>query len=556
MDNKNLNIKNIFSLAYENHRKNNFKLAEILYKKVLKINNKHLETIFFLGTLYLQIKNFEQAILLLNKAIEINPNNSNSYHNLGATYLELGEGQKALDLFIKVIKINPNHSDAYYNLGNSHKILGNFIMAKDSYEKSIKIQPNVSQVHNNLGNVFKDLGKLADAIQAYKTAIKIQPNHANAYHNLGNTFKEMGDFKKAEDSYNKAFTFQPTNLETLDTLCSLNKKKLDQTLLNHIKSVMKNKNLLQKDFAYGNFLLAKYALKSSNQEEEFNYLIEGHKNYFNHKKKYFNKGLDYWLNDVPQLKELMNLGQATEKIKNPNTIKPIFIIGVPRSGSTLVEKVLASGPLSIPIGEETGVISFYAAPNILAKKSIKLNIKNIYKNVVEKYKILNLINEKNDYIFTDKSLDNFFFIGLIKEIFPNAKFVNCIRNPMSSIMSILKNNLGDVAWAHDLKNIFKYFDIYYKKIDEFKKKFPKSIYDIQLENFVNNPEAESKKLMNFCNLKWDIKCLEYYKRNDLTSRTASNVQIRKPIYQDTKQKYYIYKQFLQKYSKKHFWFNE
>ena len=555
MDNNNLNIKNIFSLAYENHRKNNFKLAETLYKKVLKINNKHLETHFFLGTLYLQIKNYDQAILLLNKAIKINPNNSNSYHNLGATYLQLGEGQKALDLFNKAIKINPNNSDAYYNLGNSYKILGNFFMAKDSYEKSIKIQPNVSKVHNNLGNVLKDLGKLSEAIQSYKTAIKLQSNHANAYHNLGNTFKEMGDFKKAEDSYVKAFTYQPTNLETLDTLCSLNENKLDLNLVKNIKSTMKNKNLSKKDFAYGNFLLAKYALKNSNYEEEFNYLIEGHKNYFNHKKKYFQKGLDYWLNDVPQLKELMSLGQSIEKIKDINAVKPIFIIGVPRSGSTLVEKVLASGSLSIPIGEETGIISFYVAANILKKKSVKLNINNIYKNVLEKYKTLNLINEKNDYVFTDKSLDNFFFVGLIKEIFPKAKIVNCRRNPMSSIISILKNNLGDVAWAHDLKSIFKYFDIYYQKINSFKEKFPKSIYDIQLEKFVQNPEEESKKLMNFCNLKWDIKCLEYYKRKDLTSRTASNVQIRKPIYKDTKQKYYVYEQFLQKYSKRYFWFN-
>ena len=555
MDNNNLNIKNIFSLAYENHRKNNFKLAETLYKKVLKINNKHLETHFFLGTLYLQIKNYDQAILLLNKAIKINPNNSNSYHNLGATYLQLGEGQKALDLFNKAIKINPNNSDAYYNLGNSYKILGNFFMAKDSYEKSIKIQPNVSKVHNNLGNVLKDLGKLSEAIQSYKTAIKLQSNHANAYHNLGNTFKEMGDFKKAEDSYVKAFTYQPTNLETLDTLCSLNKNKLDLNLVKNIKSTMKNKNLSKKDFAYGNFLLAKHALKNSNYEEEFNYLIEGHKNYFNHKKKYFQKGLDYWLNDVPQLKELMSLGQSIEKIKDINAVKPIFIIGVPRSGSTLVEKVLASGSLSIPIGEETGIISFYVAANILKKKSVKLNINNIYRNVLEKYKTLNLINEKNDYVFTDKSLDNFFFIGLIKEIFPKAKIVNCRRNPMSSIISILKNNLGDVAWAHDLKSIFKYFDIYYQKINSFKEKFPKSIYDIQLEKFVQNPEEESKKLMNFCNLKWDIKCLEYYKRKDLTSRTASNVQIRKPIYKDTKQKYYVYEQFLQKYSKRYFWFN-
>ncbi len=550
MDNKNLDIKNIFSLAYQNHIKNNFKLAESLYKKVLKINNNHLETNFFLGTLYLQKKNFDQAILLLNKAIKINPNDPSFYHNLGAVYLELGEGEKALNLFEKVITLNPNHADAYYNLGNSYKILSNLPKARDSYEKSIKINPNIPKVYNNLGNVLKDLGKLSEAIQTYKTAIKIQPNHAYAYRNLGNAYKEIGDFKKAEEAYTNSFIYQPTNLETLDTLCTLNKSKLDQNLLKKIKNIMKNENLSQKDYAYGKFLLAKYALKNDDYEQEFNYLLEGHKNYFNHKKIYFQKGLDYWLKDVLQQKELMILGKNNKKFSE---MKPIFIVGVPRCGSTLIEKVIASGPLSIPIGEETGAISYYVAEKILAKKSIKTDIENIYNNIMERYHLLNLINKEKNYIFTDKSLDNFFFIGLIKEIFPKAKIINCKRNSTSSIISIFKNNLGDVSWAHDLKNIFQYFDIYHKKISEFKKMFPKFIYDVQLESFIKNPENESKKLLDFCGLEWNIKCLEYYKRNDLISRTASNIQIRNPIYQDSKTKNSFYKKFFQKFYKKYSW---
>ena len=122
-------------------------------------------------------------------------------------------------------------------------------------------------------------------------------------------------------------------------------------------------------------------------------------------------------------------------------------------------------------------------------------------------------------------------------------------------MSIFQNNLISIGWAHNLENIFKYFDIYYKTIDKFKKTFPNFIYELDYEKFVNQPEKESKKLMKFCELPWDKRCLEHYKRKDIISQTASNMQIRKPINKDSLYKYLPYKFFLNKYGKKYSWFN-
>ena len=156
--------------------------------------------------------------------------------------------------------------------------------------------------------------------------------------------------------------------------------------------------------------------------------------------------------------------------------------------------------------------------------------------------------------FTDKSLDNFFYIGIIKEIFPNSKIINCKRNPLSSIMSLLKTNLRDVTWAHNLEHIFKFYDIYYKMTENFKKKYPNFIYDLEYEKFVSNPILESKKLIKFCGLDWKQKCLEFYKRKDLISKTASNIQIRKAVYKGSSEKYLPYKKFLKKYGEKYSWF--
>ena len=122
-------------------------------------------------------------------------------------------------------------------------------------------------------------------------------------------------------------------------------------------------------------------------------------------------------------------------------------------------------------------------------------------------------------------------------------------------MSILKNNLPGVPWAHNLEHIFKYFDIYNKMIENFNKIFPSFIYELKFEKLSNEPEEESKKLMKFCDLTWDKKCLEFYKRKDLISKTTSNLQIRKSIYQHSPEKDLPYKQFLNRYGDNYSWFN-
>ena len=166
----------------------------------------------------------------------------------------------------------------------------------------------------------------------------------------------------------------------------------------------------------------------------------------------------------------------------------------------------------------------------------------------------NLIQKESNYIFTDKTLDNFFYINLIKDTFPNAKVINCVRDPLLSIVSIIKHNFPSVPWTHNVKHIFEYFDIYYKKIEKFNKIFPNYIYQLNLEKLSNDPIEESKRLMKFCNLPWNKKCLEFYKRKDLISKTASNVTLRQKIYKQSSEKYLPYRNLLKKYADKYSWF--
>ena len=464
--------------------------------------------------------------------------------------------QIAENLYKEALKTNPNHFESIYYLGTLLAQTQRFDLAKPLLFKAMQIQPNNADAHNNFGNVLKELGKYQKAKSSYEKAIQIQPNYASAHYNLGIVLLELGEYQKAKSSYEMAVKYKPENLVYLYHLSRLDEKILHSNLKNKIYEIIERSNSAKKNIAYGNFLLSKYELKAKKYKNEFDYLLKGHQYYFESEKKKFKKRVEYLLNVLPKRKELINLNRYNKNIKKDNyVIKPIFIIGVPRCGSTLIEKIIASGNQYIPIGEETSIIDSVVENLINHKQSLNSDIENFQTKIVETYKQKGLVQEKSNYMFTDKSLENFFYIDIIKEIFPQAKVINCRRNALSSIMSTLKNNLLFLEWTHNLEHIFKYYDVYYQMIKNFEKTLPNFIYDLQYEKFVSDPENEAKKLMKFCGLPWDIKCLEFYKRRDLISKTASNFQIRKAIYKDSINKYLPYKQFLSKYGNKYSWFN-
>ena len=516
---KNLTIEETFALAVQNHRKNNLQVAKKLYKKILNINPNDPQSNFLLGTLSAQTKQFDIAKKLLNRSIEINPNFADAHNNLGNVLKESGEHQKAIS----------------------------------SYEKAITIQPNYADAHYNLGIVLKKSGEYQKAISSYEKAIQIRPNYPETHNNLGVLLQELGEYQKAKSFYQIAVKNEPENLAHLYNLSSLDEEILHPNLKNKIYEIIEKNNSTKKNIAYGNFLLSRYELKAKKYKNEFDHLLKGHQYFFESENKKFEKEVEYFFNLFSKRKELITLNRHNKK--DNNVIKPIFIIGVPRCGSTLIEKIIASGSQYIPIGEETGIIHTVVQNLINHKQSLNSDIDQFQTKIVEICKQKGLVQEESNYMFTDKSLENFFYIDIIKEIFPQAKVINCRRNAISSIMSTLKNNLFTLPWAHNLEHIFKYYDIYDQMIKNFEKTHSNFIYDLQYEKFVSDPENEAKKLMKFCGLPWDIKCLEFYKRRDLISKTASNIQFRKAIYNDSINKYLPYKQFLSKYVNQYSWFN-
>jgi len=587
MNKKNEPLKMTYMRALESYKKQDYKNAGTYCYKILSIDPYHIDSIMMLASIAGANKDYDQAKELLVKAIEIQPKNKTAIHNLGTCYKELKKFDEAKKYYEKVLEIDSKHTNANYNLGiiyyelkdlkkaksyfkktteiqknygiaffslgNVYADLKEYNEAMSSYQKAIEINPRIVGAHNNLGLIYRTLNDLENAVKSYQNAIKLQPKHGGAYHNLALAYKELGKFDKSIESHERAIEYEPENLAHFYYLSELKKEMLNSNLKRKIEKSLSSKKLTKKDNAFGNYLLAKYERKEKNYEKELKFLIEGHKIFFDSMKKRFELGVKYSFDDVLKIEK----GVKVEKTNGGkyDEIKPIFIVGVPRCGSTLVEKIIASGSKPIPIGEETGIIENFVNKKILEKESLNLgSCLEIRKELNALYKDRGLILKKYDNVFTDKSLNNFFYIKLIKEIYPNAKIINCKRDILSSIVSIFQNNLTELAWTHNLSNILKYFDNYFKIINNYDQEVPAAIYHLEFEKLTKEPEKESKKLMNFCGLPWDKKCLEFYKRKDLISKTASNVQIREAIYRHSLEKYSPYKKLLTEYGKKYSWF--
>ena len=580
-------LKDTYGVAYNNYKKGDLKAAEILCHKIISIDPNFIESKILLANISAKNRNFNETKKILVEAKELEPKNTSVLNNLGTVCRELGEIKNAVDYYKKAIEIDPNNANSYYNigaihydakkyneaknylektvelqpnfalpyfvLGNLHADLKDYENAISNYNKAIKINKNLAGAYNNLGLVYRNINNFENAISSYENAIAIKRDHVNAHHNLALVLKDVGKFESAIQAHEKAIKYEPENLAHYFYLSDLKNNILDINFKNKIEKIISKKNSQKINIAYGNFLLAKYEQKIKNYEKELSYLVEGHKFFFESKKTKFELLVQYTFRDMLQVSEDVKVeGLINNESKK---IKPIFIIGVPRCGSTLVEKIIGSGEKFIAMGEETSVLEEFVTAKILKKQSLNLgNAENIRDEISDIYLKKGLVLEKYDNTFTDKSLNNFFYLKLIKEIFPNAKIINCKRDVLSSIMSIFQNNLTEIAWAHDLNNIFKYIDNYLQAIETYNLQDPNFIYGLQYEKLINNPEEESKKLMEFCGLPWSKKCLEFYKREDIFSKTTSNIQIRQPIYKHTLEKYLPYKKFLTQYGEKYSWF--
>ena len=439
---------------------------------------------------------------------------------------------------------------------------GSLINAEYNLKKVLKDEPGNFIALNNLGSIYLAKNDLKKAKKFFSKAIDIKKDYSTAMFNLAKINDEMGKKNEAIRLYKNAIKHDPNNLGFYYSLSRVDENFYVVDNIEHIKKIL-IKKISNFNKSSGFFILAHDERRKKNLEKEFKYLNEGHKHFHFSNEKINNQISFYWIRLMPKVIEKFNFSFEKKKLKK---IKPIFIMGLPRSGSTLVESIICSGKKIIPNGGETAILNrifidnnkkFFSEKQFLdSHKKLEINETLFVQNTINHYKKLNLLNKNENNVFTDKSLENFFYIELIIKFFPDSKIVICKRNIFEIIISIYQNFLPKITWSHSLDNILEYIDNYLTITNSFKKKYSNKIHFIELEELTREPVKLSKNLFNFCNLEWDKKCLEFYKRDDLVTKTASNQQIRNKIFNNDPKKYKAYKQFLSTYSNKYEWLKE
>ena len=418
-----------------------------------------------------------------------------------------------------------------------------------------------SRVLNLIANNYSKMRKFQKSEEYYLKAIDINKNDEPAIINLAILLENLGRESEALNFYEKALIINPKNLGVLYNMLKLKKTSLDKKKINLINDFINSDNNEFFNMAAGYFLLANDESKKKNFLEETSLLQKANDFSFRSKEKRNKQGQNYYLNILPnKINKLIYTTNLNIQKENKN-LYPIFIIGLPRSGSTLTETIISSGDNKIEDLGETNLIGWSLLnihrgdffQNSNENSEIKIDTVSISKKLLNAYENLNVpINDKK-VIFLDKSLENFYYIDLILKIFPNAKFIHTYRNLEDNIFAIYKEFLSQIPWSHSLKDIILYIDNYLKIIEKETKKNKNSILSISLEELTNNPEKISKIIYKFCNLEWDEKCLDFSNRNILFSKTASNNQIRLGIQTYDKKKYEPYRFLIENYKNNFNW---
>lgn len=430
-------------------------------------------------------------------------------------------------------------------------------------KKILELDPKNEKALNNIGNAFKELKIYEEALIYYTKAININKNYIIAKINLSILYHDLGKLDEAKKIYSELIELDKYNFAVYFNLSRIDFKYFDESRIKFIKDNIKSDFINNYNKASGYFVLAKNEQIKKNYKEEMIYLENAHQHFCESlQPNFYKQSLNYWLNIIPKKYNKIQFIQNNKTHLDNLRINPIFITGLPRSGSTLVESIISSGKLRIPNGGETAIINSTLIQN-LRDDLFKKNLENIYidktklsEKIIQKYQNLNLLEKKNKFFFTDKSLENFFYIDIIIKLFPNAKIILCKRNIIDNIFAIYQNFFTKMTWTHSLDNIMNYVDNYLIILKNSLTKYQNHILIIELEKLTVDSRDVSKKIFEFCGLEWTEDSLKYYQRKDLFATTASNIQIREKIFKYNSLKYKDYKKFIENYVKQYSWLEE
>ena len=501
--------------------------AIISYQKAVRLNPRHAFAHTNIGGALLRIGRHEDAERHLKTAVALHPQLFEAHNNLGSNFYRQGRLLEAEFSYRRVIDIKPDYVDAYSNLSATLKAQGRISEAESSLRRSLAIKPDYADAHHNLGSLLTELGRFEEAEACFRQALQINPCHVEALVAMGHIVSHRGQFDEAETFFRRALSFAPKMSSAWAAIVGLRTMTQDDAAWLTTAEEIARSGLTFLREATLRFSMGKYCDDVKDFDRAFLNYQRANELLKTATKKYERQQLASFfdctmrVNDRKQACHIQAGASASKQ--------PVFIVGMMRSGTSLVEQILASHRAVFGAGE----LSFWSdAFRRHEKKILEATLAETdLKELADDYlRLLSGLSPDAERV-VDKAPVNFTYLGLIHSVFPNARFIHMRRNPIDTCLSIYFQNLSPAFnFANDLADLAHYYREYHRLMEHWRKVLPSEVLlDTPYESLVGDQEIWSRKIIEFVGLDWDGRCLDFHKTERRVG-TSSSWQVRQKMY--------------------------
>ncbi len=559
--------------------------AETSYRNTIRLQPDHANAHANLGYVLNLQGRHEEAATAYQQALIFDPGNAEVHYNLSQALIALGRNDEAEDILQTALRLKPDYSEAYLNLAGLLQVKGNYPEAEATLQKAISYNPDSASAHQKLAVVLNSLGRQSEAVTCCQEALRCKPDFVDAHIALAAAIITLQKPDEAMEHCNRALEIEPDNINAISLAANIAIHSGDREAASQILSPLLGKGFDEFGPEHINIALA-FALisKDLDQQEEATALLEkllqdplipvGNRSnlLFNLGKLYDATGkydkafhnyqqgnaskpltFDATRHDA-EIETLIAAYSPDVMMRMPRASnrseQPVFVVGMPRSGTSLVEQILASHPQIFGAGE---------LPNII---QLPLSLSSILETEKPYPQCLPLLTQEKmdelaqDYLdhigrlsddtprVIDKMPGNFMHLGLIELLFPNARVIHCMRDPLDTCLSCYFQDFSRThPYSYDLENLGAFYRGYEKIMRHWKSILSIPVIDVQYEELVSNQEPISRSMIEFCGLEWDEQCLQFHKTERFVG-TASYDQVRQPIYKKSSGRWKNYEQHL------------
>ncbi len=476
---------------------------------------------------------FGQAEGIYRQILSRNPNNISAIRLLGSIALEMGRIRMAIKLLTQATEMAPDYYGAWSDLARAHMETDDFDACESTIKRAIRLQPEMAYPHMMYGNLLSKASRYEEAIEKFNIALTKQADHGGSLASRGHAQKTIGLQQEAIDSYRACIKSNPAFGEAYWSLANLKTFRFSPEEIAQMEKHVDDEQLLDETRVNFNFALGKAKEDSGDYKAAFDRYAKG--NTLRRQSEQYDPVQTEVIHDriietFDQEFFAANTGRG-----NPDP-SPIFIVGLPRSGSTLIEQILASHSMV------EGTFELPDMARLIRRMNEDSHGQEHYPEAIHRYADNGLADLGQQYLdstqkhrtgaprFTDKMPNNFPSIGLIHSTLPNAKIINAKRHPLDSCMGTYKQLFyKGQAFSYDLSELGEYYLEYERIMAHWHQVLPGKVLDVQYEDMIADQEDQTRRLLEYCELPFEDACLHFYETQRAVN-TASSEQVRQPIY--------------------------